>query len=931
MDDLTWSHWLSFARTEKHRRKKKKKEKEEKEKERRLKKEAKRADKEDSKAKVITTTLPIVPSEDASLMKVSSMQREAESEARRELEVKIGVLEEALAMSMEEIKERDERHKFELEEARKAAEGALTELTAVRSSLNIGVGDDVNKEGGGEYEEFSALYLSEVPPPPAPTLQSRKPASWKMASIRAALLRLKSAEVAADAACASASAMASFVERHAPIDVQRAPGMQQVLTALITAADAQQQFTMVAGSAGELIEPLVESFEEVDVEGLLNSSWEEWEEENRATSAELGGCDDSNSSSSSSGGGSISSSSSSSSESDSRANISSEFGSGGDEASMKGTKKVKKIKKKTMKRAGMVKKGGKKQMKMGPGKSPLGKKKKKKKKIVKKAADESDEPEPPSDLVPPPFDFYPPLCALQGRVSEIRSQHGSLRSSVESCFAGVGRDLETLNKTFAGVMCRVMDGEREAGGQEEERRRRRTPSGRGSPGREGPSRRVVRQQRERRRQMAEPGTVRICAHVRLANEGKVIEGQTPSYGSGNLKISGSSLELGILGGGDLDILRVRYSRVFAYHGGGSEVELFFNRNIVGEVRPAVVRSVRGEGVGTVTIISAEAGGGDGNRTLLEGEEGDTGLMWEIMKTVFEEIDYNDVKNHGENNARNRAFFESLRVNVEAVEVGGGRVIDLLREGGAKARREQAEEGFEDDKDCKGRIRVNIRSTEDFNKLVGVIASARSLSPNLHSHMVIRVMLETGVGSEKEGGGGDSDGRWSEFVFVDMRVPRVDAQVIHGEDWEDEDEGGVDYDCEGGRYIDTFNEHKMKGKRAKESEGRAKGKGKGKGKGHNMDLLYAQEDVAAIGNILEGRARIREEKKDDFGGGGDRWEERVHGLLETSRLAREIGGGLEGDGEVRFFAQICAERYDELEIRDSASVMLMSSIAMGEGM
>jgi hypothetical protein len=34
LDDLTWSHWLSFARTEKHRRKKKKKEKEEKEKER---------------------------------------------------------------------------------------------------------------------------------------------------------------------------------------------------------------------------------------------------------------------------------------------------------------------------------------------------------------------------------------------------------------------------------------------------------------------------------------------------------------------------------------------------------------------------------------------------------------------------------------------------------------------------------------------------------------------------------------------------------------------------------------------------------------------------------------------------------------------------------------------------------------------------------
>ena len=87
-------------------------------------------------------------------------------------------------------------------------------------------------------------------------------------------------------------------------------------------------------------------------------------------------------------------------------------------------------------------------------------------------------------------------------------------------------------------------------------------------------------------------------------------------------------------------------------------------------------------------------------------------------------------------------------------------------------------------------------------------------------------------------------------------------------------------------------------------------------------------MAAIGNILEGRVRMREEKKLDSSGG---LSHSIEGLLATSKLAREIGEGLEGDGEVRVFSQVKAERYDGGEIRDTASVMLMSSIAMGEGM
>jgi hypothetical protein len=158
----------------------------------------------------------------------------------------------------------------------------------------------------------------------------------------------------------------------------------------------------------------------------------------------------------------------------------------------------------------------------------------------------------------------------------------------------------------------------------------------------------------------------------------------------------------------------------------------------------------------------------------------------------------------------------------------------------------------------------------------------------------------------------------------MRVPRVDKSVIYGEGWEDGDSnvGNVKHECEG-RYIDRFNGDRVKGRR----EGRGQDKRRVKSHDH-ADLLYAQEDVAAIGNILEGRVRMREEKKLDSSGG---LSHSIEGLLATSKLAREIGEGLEGDGEVRVFSQVKAERYDGGEIRDTASVMLMSSIAMGEGM
>ena len=141
------------------------------------------------------------------------------------------------------------------------------------------------------------------------------------------------------------------------------------------------------------------------------------------------------------------------------------------------------------------------------------------------------------------------------------------------------------------------------------------------------------------------GGVRICAHVALPSASLHKSKNTPSTATSNVRISGNNVELGMIKENDLELLRVDFSRVFAYHHGGN-VEAFFNRNVTGEVRPWVRNAVRGEGPGVVVVLSVGVGGrtvgSKGSASMstafLEGEEGDTGVMYDCIDAVFEEID-----------------------------------------------------------------------------------------------------------------------------------------------------------------------------------------------------------------------------------------------------------------------------------------------------
>lgn len=154
---------------------------------------------------------------------------------------------------MQKHHEMTAQHEDELNGVREQSVDVLEELALCKEKLNY---------MNDEYDLAQNMSNLFTPKQAAETAIRQnnlvKSANWRMVAIRAAFLRLRHAESAADSACASASAMQTFVQHSTDGRVKRAPGMQQVLTALSTAADAQSQFRIVAGGAAKALEPLMD-------------------------------------------------------------------------------------------------------------------------------------------------------------------------------------------------------------------------------------------------------------------------------------------------------------------------------------------------------------------------------------------------------------------------------------------------------------------------------------------------------------------------------------------------------------------------------------------------------------------------------------------------------------------------------------------------
>ena len=293
-------------------------------------------------------------------------------------------------------------------------------------------------------------------------------------------------------------------------------------------------------------------------------------------------------------------------------------------------------------------------------------------------------------------------------------------------------------------------------------------------------------------------------------------------------------------------------------------------------------------------------------SFLEGANGDTGLMWECVKTIFDQIDYRCVHKHSNDFENNSVFYRSCTVQVSAVEVLSGRVKDLLKEAGNLGDgTDVANDGAADDgKDwtdpscpsgelTEALLKVEITNQSDFNKIVGVIASVRSMkkrqvAESTHSHSVITLTVMNGTNL------------WCKIVFVDLTIPQVDDCVLYGED-EFEDQGHLN----SGNYT----QQTRNSERSRPSAGRR----------HKRDLLYAQEDVNFIVNALSSRARFSPEEK------------KAEDNNSNAALAKVMGDDLVKEGAAcRVFVHMSALSYDREETKDTASGLLFASMSMADG-
>lgn len=298
---------------------------------------------------------------------------------------------------------------------------------------------------------------------------------------------------------------------------------------------------------------------------------------------------------------------------------------------------------------------------------------------------------------------------------------------------------------------------------------------------------------------ARKGGVRLIANVTLNDHSK--NKNIRHEGFSNTKVVGNAVQLGILNQSEIDVLRVEFSRVFINEGK-------FNHGVVSEVRPSIMNTLNGSGSDRLVVVSVGAGMGGmrASAKFLEGNTGDSGLLFECAKSVFAFVrNYNlaiDSKQGG----------ASLSVEISACEVCEGSTVDLLD----AANNGESVDGGEDGRWEGGEMKVELNRASDFNKVLGVVSSLRGKRrrQQKHSHCVIKLYVNlVGRGGEKK--------RWCEFTFLDLCVPCVDDNVLFANEI---------YDTPS--YLTET---------------------------PSRDLLYAQEDSSAIAAILEKRIKGDEDE------------------------------------------------------------------------
>ena len=558
----------------------------------------------------------------------------------------------------------------------------------------------------------------------------------------------------------------------------------------------------------------------------------------------------------------------------------------------------------------------------------------------------------------------------------------SLRSVASQAFQHLSNDLNGLASAFATSMCHIMQNEELGGPQQQQQQQQQpqrgllaknmpsTTEGPPSParyalGRSQAAHLVHSQQQHGAPQHFEeaggattlfvPGGVlrlprdlrlvaktrdcgvdygaRLYAHVALAPEG--LRQIVVTNGVSRLTIRADShvVELGILKESEIDSLKVAFSRVFAIEGAipnprGSGTTLKthvepYNRNLIGELRPLLVASVQGAGPSSLCVVSS--GGGAASNSgmmssrLLEGSEGATGVMWECVRTLFNQLASLSSGAREQPGVgpgpRSAAFYRQLKVRVSAVEVLGGWAVDLLEASGGGGRKDGEDEDYCYDATAarssgasktmgasgwvaanksKSRLlpatgpsvdplKVEIGNCDDFNKLLGVIISMRGVrqrrNPFAQCIVKVQVVLAEDV--------------WSELVFVDFAVPNVDDGVLYG------------------NYEDYYEGEKKSQSHYEPPQQR-----------NSRDMAYAKEDCSTLASLLERRIS---------GGSSSDGKEGDGGYFDNcTPLAKLLGPTIcSSSSAVRVFVNVSALVCDLAETRESASALLFASLALGD--
>ena len=559
IDPLTWSHWVSFARGEKHRRKKKGKEK----KSRGSSSSPPPPSSPASSRKVaVVPSVPVLDQDfQRSSLKEKKLAKEKSEAERRDMQQKLEDLSESLTVALDRNHNEAEKHRIEMIASNENTMRALEELKECRSSLST-----LQSEYSMAADLSSLFNSKEAAEAALEQAHQQRTATWRMAEIRAAFLRLRSAELAADSACCSASALQTFLSSG---NVQSTPGLQQVVSALSAAADAQQNFRNVASSAASALAPLIDEVRSPRAENeigsnLLDSSWEAFERECSQAVVEI--------------------------------QDEKHYDSPPLAAANVANENAKKNNKNKSNNAKKDRTGsGKTTTKLSPSSRRRSPK-----------ASRSVSPKPFRDAEAGSSVLELDFTNLQLKATHLKNELSLVKNAMNACVSQVNNDMEHLSSVLAASMCKIMDGERNsltdvaAPTKHKHHHHPRSPTGRGSPlrnrGDTSPiSTPAMFHQRQRRRNLKKfDGGVRICAHIKLASPGHLRKNQTPLHGCSNVKILNNHVELGLLTDSDVDILRVNFSRVFALHNERFD-EAFFNRNVVAEVRPSIVNAVLGDG------------------------------------------------------------------------------------------------------------------------------------------------------------------------------------------------------------------------------------------------------------------------------------------------------------------------------------------------